>query len=405
VIYTRRKFIQDTINACAGMAISSPLLSTLGYCSEEFIVPDLPAGRVFADIHAHAGINEWNRLAPLAVKYPALIKIAEKFINKTGMNWKDCHAAGIDLICATHFSVFDEWLSMPSDPNPQAPDNTFHMIEALEDKLESDAKDYAKLARNPGELKKLLAIKKNDSKFRVAVVHTVEGGHALGGSLEALDHLAELGVAMICITHFFNKGIASAANSYPFFPDAGAEWANQGLSDFGRAVMCRMEQLGMIVDITHATPTAVAEIIDHSCRPLVTSHASVYTLGDHPYSLYDEHIQEIVGNGGLMGVALYPYILGNFATLHDADVHGSLKEVVRTVRYIVKLCGDHKNVAIGSDFGGYITGPNDMSRLSQIDRLRKLLMDEFECEKTVEDILANNAINFLLANWGNTEDK
>ena len=73
--------------------------------------------------------------------------------------------------------------------------------------------------------------------------------------------------------------------------------------------------------------------------------------------------------------------------------------MVRTIRYIVKLCGTHKHVGIGSDFAGYITGPKDMSRLGQIGRLRSLLLREFGNRQMVEDIMANNVINFLKTNW------
>ncbi|MCP4566858.1 MAG: hypothetical protein GY841_04665 [FCB group bacterium] len=388
------------IGLLAGCAASGSLVSTLGCAAGKKLSPASAPGRVLADLHVHSLINEWNRTTPMGVRYPGLLKLVEKFANKTGMNWENCHGAGVDLICVAHFNVFDEWLSMPTDPNPEAPAHTLQMMNQLEEILNDEAEPYARLARNSFELDDMLNIPKADPRFRTAVVHTVEGGHALGGSLEPVAILAERGVAIITVTHFFNKGIASAANAFPFFPDAGARPANQGLSEFGRKVIREMEKHGIIVDLIHAEPTAVGEILAYAKEPVIATHSSARTLGDHPYSLYDEHIKQISNDGGIIGVIIDPYLLSNYADLHQAEKEATLADVVRTVRYMVKLCGTHKSIAIGSDFGGFITGPTDMLRLEQVSHLRKLLIREFGSVELVEDILANNAINFLKDHWG-----
>jgi microsomal dipeptidase-like Zn-dependent dipeptidase len=354
--------------------------------------------RVLADLHVHAGIDKWNRRTPLGIRYPGIARLAEIAFNRSGMDWKDCYDAGVDLICATHFNVFDEWLSMPTDPDPEAPTHTIRMLDQLEAEVTGDASSYARVATDPQQLRSLLAVPKESREWRVAVVHTIEGGHALGGRLEALEPLARRGVAMIGLTHFFNKGVATSANAYPFFPDANSAWPEQGLSGFGRELIQEMERLRVIVDVIHATATAVVDILEVATRPLVASHSSVRTLGDHPYSLVDEHLQEIAGHHGLIGVTLEPFLLGNYATMRDAEKEGGLGEVVRTIRYLVKLIG-YEHVAVGSDFGGYIPVPLDMNRLSQVGRLRAMLLEEFGNEQIVTDIMANNAIKFLNRNW------
>jgi membrane dipeptidase len=207
-------------------------------------------------------------------------------------------------------------------------------------------------------------------------------------------------VALITITHFFNKGIATSPNSFPFFPDATKRWPNQGLSEFGSEVIKEMEELGIIVDVTHASSTAIEDILRVATKPLVSTHSSVRTLGDHPYSLFDEHVQEIARRGGIVGVILAPWVLSNYRGMHVIKEYGSLRDVVRTIRYVTKICGTHKRVGIGSDFAGYITGPKEMTNLGEIDKLRKLLLIEFDNDEAiVEDIMANNVIEFLQKNW------
>jgi membrane dipeptidase len=272
------------------------------------------------------------------------------------------------------------------------------MIDLLESELVSEVPAYAQLATSPDQLQRLLAVPKNNPEWRIAVVHTIEGAHALGGRLDLLEPLARRGVAMITLTHFFNKGVASSANAYPYFPDANSSWPTVGLSGYGRELIAEMERLGIIVDVIHATSTSIGDILKVATRPVVASHSSVRALSDHPYGLIDEHIEEITHRGGLIGVILDPYLLSNYGTLHDADSQGTLRDVVRTIRYLVKLVG-HEHVGIGTDFAGFIGPPRDMNRLSQIGRLRAMLLEEFGDEKVVTDILANNAIRFLLQNW------
>lgn len=387
----------------AGLLSAGPLSSILGCAasSPRRLTTPIPGHRVLADLHVHPTINAWNRSTALGVEYPLLTKLAEKTANPTGLTWEACHRAGIDVLCAAHFNVFDEWLSMPTDPNPTAPANTIRMMDMLERELEGKAAPYARLARNGKDLDRMVhTIPKQSPDYRVAVVHALEGGHSLGGDLKALDVFAKRGVAIIGLTHFFNKGVASAANAYPYFPDANSAPAHQGLSEFGRLVLKRMEELGIIVDITHCTSTAVADVLEAAQKPLIATHSSVRTLGDHPYSLSDEHVQEIARRGGIIGIILYPYVLSNYGSAHLAEKHGSLKDAVRTIRYVRKICGTHKCIGLGSDFSGFIAGPKEISRLDEIDRLRRMLLEEFDHDvRMVEDMMAQNVIDFLLQNW------
>jgi microsomal dipeptidase-like Zn-dependent dipeptidase len=320
----------------AGVALSGPLLCLEG-CSRPPRLTDRSLPRVLADLHVHADINHWNRHTPLGIQYPAIASLAETTFNRSGMKWLDCYDAGVDLLCVAHFNVFDEWLSMPTDPDYETPLRTIRMLDLLESELASEASGYARLAANPDELKRLLAVSKSSSDWRIAVVHTLEGAHALGGRLDPLESLARRGVAMITLTHFFNKGVATSANAYPFFPDANSSRPTLGLSGFGRELVAEMERLGVIVDVIHATSTALDDILKTATRPMVASHSGARTLSDHPYDLLDEHIEEIARRDGLIGVILDPYLLSNYATLRDAESSGTLRDVVRTIRYLVKL--------------------------------------------------------------------
>ncbi len=399
---SRRRFIRSSFLLGTGLlsGISSGLLSG---CSSscDFVQPIKKRKYVLADIHNHTVHNDWLRKTPLGVKSPMLADFAQDVFDKTSTTWQTSYEAGINLICTTHFNLFDEWITMPTDPNPAAPANTFRMMDLLEKDLNGPSSKYAKLIRTPEDFKNHFNnnYDKNDANFRIAVLHSLEGGYALGGSLEPLKEFARRGVVLITIGHFYNKGIASAPNAFPFFPDANSLRPHQGLSSFGNEVISEMEKLGIIVDVTHVTSTALDDILKVSTKPLIATHISAKTLGDHAYSFHDEHIQEIVNRGGIIGIPLYPYMLSNYANIKEAEEYGSLRDVVRTIRYVTKISNSLKNICIGSDFGGYIPRLTDMNCLCQIEMLRELLINEFGNEETVDDILAKNVIDFIGNNW------
>jgi microsomal dipeptidase-like Zn-dependent dipeptidase len=175
----------------------------------------------------------------------------------------------------------------------------------------------------------------------------------------------------------------------------------------GREVIGELQKHGILIDIAHATPPMVQDVLDcteDTHAPIVASHVSAYDLGDHPYSLRTEHMKRITARNGLIGVILMPHWLSNYTSTALAEKYGGLDDVVRTIRYVYKVCGTHKCIAIGSDFAGYITGPRDLDDLSRISELRRKLEVEFASESNrdeiVNDIMAGNAIRLFTTEWG-----
>ena len=397
---SRRRFLRTAALGATGILSPGPLGAALAWASRADAARVPAAQGVFTDLHFHASLRAAVRESPVAVAAPLLAPLAQLTFNRTGGGWRECHRAGIDVVCAVHYNPFDEVVSMPADPSLVAPAHTVRMLDLLEAELGGSASAHARLANAPTELTRMLKERATGADDRVIVLHAIEGGHALGGSLEFLDTLATRGVAYITLTHFFDKGLASAGNALPFFADTGSDWPKLGLSGFGRDVIGRMEALGILVDVTHASSTALVDVFDAAKRPFLASHASARVLGDHPYSFPDEHLQEIARRGGLIGVVLFPSMLSNYGNFKIAEDRGALADVVRTVRYLVKILGTHRHIGIGSDFSGFIAGPRDLRRLGKIHKLRDALMAEFTDAGMVADIMSNNATRFLTENWG-----
>jgi membrane dipeptidase len=387
-------------SALAPSLVGGPLGAAAAWAGRAAAGGPPRAPGVFADLHFHASLRATVRETPVAVASPLLDRFAQLTFNRTGGSWEEAHRAGIDLVCAVHYNPFDELMGMPVDPSLDAPAHTLRMLDLLEAELNGPASRHARLARGPADLRRALADRREGRDDRVIVVHALEGGHALGGALEPLDGLAARGVAYITLTHFVDKGVASVGNCLPFFPDAGRDWPARGLSGYGRDLIARMEALGVLVDATHASSTAMEEILRVARRPLFASHTSVRALSDHPYSLPDEHLQEIARRGGVIGIVLFPYTLSNYGSYEVAQARGSLADVARSAGYLVKILGGHRHIGIGSDFSGFIVGPRDMTRLGQVERLRQALMEELADERMVSDILSHNVTRFLSERWG-----
>jgi microsomal dipeptidase-like Zn-dependent dipeptidase len=183
------------------------------------------------------------------------------------------------------------------------------------------------------------------NRAQVAGILAMEGLQALGGTLARLDTLYDAGFRVMGLTHFFDNEVGGSS----------AGEAKGGLTEFGRAVISRMEEKQIIVDIAHASPRVISDVLDIATRPVIVSHTGVQTVCPGPRNLTNDQIRRVAVNGGIIGIGYWD------AAVCDPSPAG----IARTVKYVVDLVGaDH--VALGSDFDGGTTTRFDTSELAQI---------------------------------------
>ena len=183
------------------------------------------------------------------------------------------------------------------------------------------------------------------NRAQVAGILAMEGLQALGGNLARLDTLYDAGFRVMGLTHFFDNEVGGSS----------AGEAKGGLTEFGRAVISRMEEKQILVDIAHASPRVISDVLDMATRPVIVSHTGVQTVCPGPRNLTDDQIRRVAVNGGIIGIGYWD------AAVCDPSPAG----IARTVKYVVDLVGaDH--VALGSDFDGGTTTRFDTSELVQI---------------------------------------
>ena len=217
-----------------------------------------------------------------------------------------------------------------------------------------------------------------ESKKGKGVVLTVEGGAVLGGKLENVDHLAKCGVKIMTLTWNGNCELGDGI---------GVEGA-KGLTDFGKSVVAKMEQNGIIVDVSQSSVPMFYDVAELSTRPFCATHSNSKQICPHRRNLTDEQFAIIKDKGGIVGLNL------SRGFLREDEDKACMLDVLRHAEHFLSLGGE-KTLAIGTDFDGTDI-PIDMTGIESMNKLYELFLKHNYNEKLLEDIFFNNARNFLL---------
>jgi membrane dipeptidase len=180
---------------------------------------------------------------------------------------------------------------------------------------------------------------------KTAIIPAIENGYALGLDLATLDDFAARGVRYITLTHNGHNALADAAIPRKDLDDHETE--HGGLSELGRAAIARMNQLGILVDISHAAKTTMLQAAELSATPVVATHSCMRALCNHPRNLDDEQLDVLRATGGLAQIT----IVSNFLRPRARAADLTVADIADHVDYAVRKIGvDH--VGIGTDFDG-----------------------------------------------------
>lgn len=134
----------------------------------------------------------------------------------------------------------------------------------------------------------------------------IENAYSLGRSLDALDAAWERGARYLGLTHVGHNAVCTSSSSHEATGEASE---GAGLSGFGRSLVIRANQLGMMVDVSHASDQCVRDVVSWSRAPVIASHSSAHALVPHPRNLSDELLRAIAGTGGVVQVVAYTHFL------------------------------------------------------------------------------------------------
>src|SRR6476659_972999 len=163
----------------------------------------------------------------------------------------------------------------------------------------------AVVARRPDQIVKVanfMELQKAINHHKIAAMVGVEGGHMIEDDLSKLDALYQRGVRYLTLTHNIAPSWETSAADETTNPNV----AHKGLTEFGKKVVQRMNELGMLVDVSHAGDQTFWDVINLSTKPIIASHSSVYSLVPSRRNLKDEQIKAIAKNGGVVQINFNP---------------------------------------------------------------------------------------------------
>ncbi len=213
----------------------------------------------------------------------------------------------------------------------------------------------------------------------------IQGGNALDRDLDALDLIPDQLVLRITLVHLSTSKIGVTSS-----PLSGG--ADEGLSDFGRAYVRRLNEKKIFVDLAHINRKGFFDAVEmhDKSQPLIVTHTGVSGVHKHWRNLDDEQLRAIADTGGTVGVMFQSSFLG------DPVWGGRAESVVRHLEHIVNTVGED-HASLGSDFDGAITPPRDLRTCLELPRLVQIMLDRGWNEGRVRKLLGGNALRAVEA--------
>ena len=317
---------------------------------------------------------------------------------------------GVDL------QVFSVWVS----PSKIDPEEYYNYANAMITQLEylcSRVPDQWAIPYNYQD------IVYNDQHDILSCMIGVEGGHVIENDLSKLNALYDRGMRYLSLTWNNSTNWATSAKDET---EKGDSLMLAGLTNFGQKVVRRCNDLGVMIDISHAGEQTFWDVLEITTKPIIASHSSVYTLCPHFRNLKDEQLLALEKNNGVVFVNFYPaYIdstfsgkgkkirqefqpqLDSLASLYEPEsnelwyaenallepslssVAPNLDDVIDHIDYIADLIGvDH--VGLGADWDGVEVLPVGIENIAKLPSLTKKLIERGYSQRDIRKILGGN---------------
>lgn len=263
------------------------------------------------------------------------------------------------------FSIF----TMPYEFGHYGTVRSLRMMEVFREDVRRHPERFALV-----ETKRDLAQVEQGSKSLYGIF-SMEGASPLCGDIKLLEVFFRQGLRAIGLTWNHRNELADGL---------GVE-STYGLTSFGRQVVKRMNELGMVVDLAHINPAGFWEAMELSTAPVIASHANAKTLCGHRRNLDDSQLQALKAKGGFIGVCF----AGGF--LVEDETQATLEDVIRHVDYLCEQMGS-EHVALGSDFDGITHVPKGLEDVSCFPPLMEALERRGYSQYDLENIAFRNVL-------------
>lgn len=287
-------------------------------------------------------------------------------------------------------------------------------------------------ARNPDKMvvaKNWAQIQKALKEGKLVAQYGVEGGHMIEDDINKLDTFYKRGVRYMTLTWNNSPSWASSHTD-----EKNAKYTGpRGLTSFGKQIIQRMNQLGMIVDISHVGEATFWDAIKTTTKPVIASHSNAYTICPVTRNLKDDQIKAVGKNGGVIHLNFFSAFVDStfqakntaFRKKHKAELDALLatgiqqeyaqstlaekykeetdankpdiEALMKHLDHIVKLIGvDH--VGLGSDFDGIDSAPKQLKTVVDYPEFTKALIKRGYNDTDIAKILGGNFLRVYRIN-------
>ncbi|MCC9134947.1 dipeptidase [Pontibacter silvestris] len=393
---------------------SPKLLITSALFSISLFTSHLVSAQSYKKLHQNAVVVDTHNDVLISVLEG--LKIEDDLRGKTHSDLARFKEGGVDV------QFFSVWCD-----ESYGEDTAFKFANEQIDSLD------AIIARNPGKMMKVrtpaelnAAVKQK----RLASLVGVEGGHMIEHNLKYLDSLYSRGVRYMTLTWNNSTSWASSA-----MDEAQGTVPNpeKGLNDFGKQVVQRMNDLGMMVDLSHVGEQTFWDAINTTSKPVLVSHSCVYNICSHFRNLKDDQIKAVAKNGGVIQLNFYSGFLDcnfndrldQFIQKHQTeidslnqqnkssiqiwewmeeeypeeakDVRPPLSLLMDHLEYIINLVGvDY--VGLGSDFDGITSAPQQLDGVEDLPVITREFVARGYSKQDINKILGGNLLRVFQAN-------
>ncbi len=301
---------------------------------------------------------------------------SELYNRKQSILSNECH---ISLCKAENYENYAQFFAVWSDKQ-KSDDECFEDFLHISDNLKKEISENSRLIALVTSYDEMQAAFENRQR---AAFLAVEDARLLGGDLSRLDVLSERGVKYLTLMWGGNTCIGSSHDV------AG------GLTDFGRAVVERCFELGIVPDLSHANDCVSDEVINMAYahkKPVIASHSNCRSVYAHTRNLSDEHIKAIAELGGVIGL--------NLCRSHLCDAKNTACTADTLISHIEGFLslGARHALGLGCDLDGAPL-PDGFSGVGDLYKLARAMKDRGFAEDTVNDIFCNNFEGFIKRNF------
>lgn len=217
----------------------------------------------------------------------------------------------------------------------------------------------------------------NEKAGKMSAFLTIEDGRSVNGSMDNLQRYYDMGVRLISLTWNFKNCFGSPNSKDP-------KIMAEGLTDFGKDAVVRMQELGMLVDVSHLSDGGFMDVAKLAKVPFIASHSNCRTLSPHQRNLTDEMIKILADKGGVAGINFGPEFLNADVTCKDS----TNELIVKHIKHFIHI-GGTDCVGLGSDFDG-IGGNLEVGSSDKVPMIWDLLHKEGISDDVIEKIAWKN---------------